>query len=397
MNIGAEPRYARIHAAARKVNRHRAIADREDPKRIIDSQDKMNTEPGKTEKVDMDSIATLLGVSKTTVHYAIHNTGRLSDQTRKRVLKLVDRMGYRPDGLARSFRRGRTDTLGVVLVTLTNSTHAHLLEGVESVAQQHGHAILVACSHGHSDVERSLVNVLLEKGVDGLVVVPSDPTQNHAFYKSLMKKGVRLVFVDREIPDLNAEVVSTDHEKGGYMEAQHLVKLGRTRLVCVATRLPEHRSTSVRDRLSGIDRALREAGLPAPTVLGTDPPGFAVHEQYGYEVMRTFLNKGAGDFDAVCAVHDGLAYGAIRALTEAGLRVPKDVAVVGFDDQDPSAYFQPPLTTVRQPMREIGMEAGRLLFRPLSETGANATRRRIVLEPTLVVRESSGAAKAREA
>src|SRR5215468_5025862 len=111
----------------------------------------MNT--SKPDKMDMDAIASLLGVSKTTVHYAIRNTGRLSEQTRKRVLKMVDSVGYRPDGLARSFRRRRTDTLGVVMVTLTNSIHAHLLEGVESIAQQHRHTILVSCSHGQPGVE----------------------------------------------------------------------------------------------------------------------------------------------------------------------------------------------------------------------------------------------------
>src|SRR5208282_3145689 len=143
-------------------------------------------------------------------------------------------------------------------------------------------------------------------------------------------------------------------------------------------------------RIHGVNRALREAGLDPATVIGTDPPDLAVHEQYGYEVMSNYLKGAAGSFDAVCAVHDDLAYGVIRALAEVGLRVPKDVAVVGFDDQDPSAYFQPPLTTVRQPMQEIGMEAGRLLFRRLNEPAMDAARQRIVLEPTLIVRESSG-------
>ena len=348
-----------------------------------------------SEKIDMAAVAKMLDVSKTTIHYAIRNTGRLSAETRKRVLKAVETIGYRPDGLARSFRRGRTDTLGVVVATLTNSIHAHLLEGVETVAQQYRHAILVACSHGRSKTERDLVDVFLEKGVDGVIVVPSDPAHNRAFYEGLIQKGTRLVFVDREIPNLNTEIVSTDHEKGGFLEAEHLISTGRKDIVCVATRSPEHRSSSVRDRLRGIERALREAGLRSPTVLGTDPPDFTVHEHYGYEVMSDYLKKNAGQFDAVCAAHDGLAFGVIRALTEAGLRVPKDVAVVGFDDQDPSAYFQPPLTTVRQPMREIGMEAARLLFRRLNEPGMALTRQRIVLEPTLVIRESSGAPKAR--
>ncbi len=341
----------------------------------------------------MEAIAKLLGVSKTTVHYAIRNTGRLSDETRKRVLKMVEAKGYRPDGLARSFRRQRSDTIGVVLVTLTNSFHAHLLEGAETIAQQHRHTVLVSCSHGRSDVERELVEVLLEKGADGVIIVPADPVLNRDYYQRLLDRHTRLVFVDREIPGLNAELVCTDHERGAYMEARHLVGLGRKNLLCIATRSPERRSTSVRERLLGIDRALHEAGLAPATVLGTNPPDATAHERYGYEVMREHLRGTARQFDAVCAMHDGLAYGAIRALTEAGLQVPKDVAVVGFDDQDPSAYFQPPLTTVRQPMRELGMEAGRLLFRRLDEAGMAVARQRIVLEPTLIVRESSGAPK----
>jgi LacI family transcriptional regulator len=348
----------------------------------------MKPKPG---KLDMAAIARLLGVSKTTVHYAIRHTGRLSNKTRQRVLKLVQAKGYRPNGLARSFRRRRSDTLGVVLATLTNSFHAHLLEGVETVAQQHRHTVLVSCSHGRSGVERELVEVLLEKGVEGVIIVPADPVLNRDYYQGLLDQGTRLVFVDREIPGLNAELVCTDHEKGARLEARHLIGLGRQRILCIATRSPERRSTSVRERLLGIDRALREAGLAAATVLGTDPPDSKAHELYGYEVMREHLQHSARQFDAVCAMHDGLAYGAIRALTEAGLRVPQDVAVVGFDDQDPSAYFQPPLTTVRQPMRELGMEAGRLLFRRLDEAGMPAARQRIVLEPTLIVRESSGA------
>jgi len=348
----------------------------------------MKTAP---DKMDMEQIAKLLGVSKTTVHYAIRNTGRLSAATRKRVLKMVQELGYRPNALARSFRRSRADTLGVVLVTLANSIHAHLLEGVESVARQNGYTMLVACSHGKSETERELIEVFMEQGVDGLIVVPCDPKQNQDYYRGLIEKGIRLVFVDREIPGLDAEIVTTDHEKGAYLETQHLLSLGRKKVVCVATRSPRHRSTSVQERIHGVNRALREAGFDPATVLGTEPPHLAVHEQYGYEVMSNYLKgAAAGSFDAVCAVHDDLAYGIIRALTEVGLRVPKDVAVVGFDDQDPSAYFQPPLTTVRQPMQEIGMEAGRLLFRRLNEPQMDPARQRIVLQPTLVVRESSG-------
>jgi LacI family transcriptional regulator len=344
------------------------------------------------DKMDMEQIARRLGVSKTTVHYAIRNTGRLSEKTRKRVLKVVQDVGYRPNGLARSFRRRRADTVGVVLVTLANSVHSHLLEGVESIARQNRHTMLVACSHGNCDAEREMVEVFMEQGIEGLIIVPCDPKQNEEFYRGLQKRGVRLVFVDREVRGLDVEMVATDHEKGGYLEAKHLIELGRRKIVCIATRSPRRRSTSVQDRIHGVNRALREAGLESAVVVGTDTPDISVHEQYGYTVMTEHLKHAAGRFDAVFAVHDDLAYGAIRALTEFGMRVPKDVAVVGFDDQDPSAYIQPPLTTIRQPMREIGMEAARLLFARFNTTEPQAQPQRIILAPTLVVRQSSGSA-----
>jgi LacI family transcriptional regulator len=341
-------------------------------------------------KMDMEQIARKLGVSKTTVHYAIRNTGRLSEETRQRVLKAVQALGYRPNALARNFRRKRADALGVVLVQLANSIHAHLLEGAEAVARQNRHSILVACSHGKADVERELVEVFMGQGVDGLIIVPCDPTENREYYQGLLQRGTRLVFVDREIRGLDAEIVTTNHEKGGYLEAQHLLEMGRRRLICVATRAPRHRSTSVQARLHGVNRALREAGMGPALILGTDAPDYSVFEQYGYEVMRDHVQHAKCRFDAVCAVHDGLAYGVMRALAEVGLRVPRDVAVVGFDDQDPSAYIQPSLTTIRQPMHEIGMEAGRLLFRRLNDPAMDPAKQRIVLEPTLIVRESSG-------
>lgn len=345
-----------------------------------------------TGKLNMDDLAKRLGVSKTTVHYAISESGRLSPQTRRRVLKLVDQLGYRPDGLARSFRRGRTESVGVVLANLTNSFHAHLLEGIEGVARQNRHATFIACSYGGATTEREMINLFLDKSIDGIIVVPSHPIHNLDFYRDLLKQGVQLVFVDREVPGLEVDLVSTDHERGGYLVAQHLIKLGRKQIVCVATRKAEHRPTSTRERLSGIERALREADLPAPIVLGTDPADFTVHERYGYEVMHTFLKNGAAHFDAVCATHDGVAYGVIRALTEASFRVPHDIAVVGYDDQDPSAYFQPTLTTVRQPVREIGMEASHLLLRRLKEKERDTPviPQRIAIQPTLVIRESSG-------
>ena len=345
---------------------------------------------------DMEAIAKALGVSKTTVHYALRNKGRVSEATRKRVLKVAAEMGYRPNLLARSLRTQRTDTVGVVLVTLTSSYHAHLLEGIDGIAQAFEHSILVACSYRSAAKERQLVEVLLEKGVDGLIVAPADPDENADYYRRLVEDGVHLVFVDRYIPGVNVDSVSTDNLTGAYRAVEHLAALGRKRIAVLTTISGERRSTSVEARIAGCARALQEAGLEPAIVLGPDVPDKLPEEEFAYDSVREHLRSSRKRFDAVFAMHDGLAYGAIEAILESGLRVPEDVAVVGFDDQDPSAYIHPPLTTVRQPARSSGEEAVRILFRRLRDPEMPPPRQRVSLEPELIVRKSCGAALARE-
>jgi LacI family transcriptional regulator len=338
---------------------------------------------------DMDAIAQKLGVSKTTVHYALRNTGRVGDAMRKRVLAVAAELGYRPNQVASSLRSRRSSTVGVVVVSLTSSFHAHVLEGIDAVAQEEKHGILLACSYGNAAKERSELELFLEKGVDGLILVPADPEENRDYYKGLLEEGIPLVFVDRTVPKLNVDSVAADHLTGGYMATQHLIESGRKRVAFLTTNSRDRRSTSVLARLNGCNRALQEAGLEPAILLGPNVPDKVSEEEFGHDAVRDHLKRGGARFDALFAVHDGLAYGAVEALKEGGLEVPRDVAVVGFDDQDPSAYYSPPLTTIRQPMRQIGEEAMRLLFRRMSEKEEAMPRQRLSLEPTLIVRMSS--------
>jgi len=339
--------------------------------------------------VDMDAIAARMGVSKTTVHYALRNTGRVSAAMRKKILKVAEEVGYRPNALARSLRIRKTHTVGVVLNSLNSTFQAHLLEGIDGMAQTHGYAMILSCTNGLAEKEKSLIEMLLEKGVDGLIVAPADPEANREYYTLLLSQGVKLVFVDREVAGLNIDVVSTDNSMGGYLAARHLLERGRKRFVFVSTTSRDRRSTSVRERLAGAASAISEAGFPAAHVVGPDCPDLPVDEEFAYQAFRSYLKRKHSPFDAVFAVHDGLAYGAIRALSEVRLSVPNEVAVAGFDDQDPSAFFQPPLTTVRQPVNEIGGEAIRLLLNRFSKKNGIGTRQRVALQPKLIVRGST--------
>lgn len=338
---------------------------------------------------DMEAVAHRLGISKTTVHYALRDTGRVSQAMRQRVREVAAELGYRPNLVASSLRSQRSATLGVVVVSFTSSFHAHVVEGIEQVAQEQKHGILLSCSYGRADKEREHVDLLLDKGVDGLIIAAADPEKNREYYGRLVEQGVVLVFVDRSVPGLNLDSVSTDNLMGGYLATQHLIQLGRRRIAFLTTNSRDRRSTSVQARFSGCMRALLENDLELAVTLGPNVPDVPLEEQFGFEAVREWLGRKEHELDAIFAVHDGLAYGAIEALRESGLDVPEHASVVGFDDQDPSAYYNPPITTVRQPMRQIGEEAARLILRRLKEGSKPLPRHRISLEPTLMVRQSS--------
>lgn len=344
----------------------------------------------KRQRVDMDVIAHEVGVSKTTVFRALHNKGRIHPQTRQRILEVASRLGYRPNLVARSLRLQKTSTIGLVAIGLTGWFYSHVLEGVDEVAQANEYGVLIACSYGYPDREREIVQMLLDKRADGLIIAPADPEENFDFYRQLIETHVPIVFIDRYIPGLSVDHVATDNELGGYLATQHLLKLGRRRIVFVSTASRERRATSVVGRFNGYRKALAEFGISEAVELGPGAPDVAPEEEYAYSAVSRYLQQG-GQLDGVFAVNDDAAYGAIRALQAHGLRVPEDVSVVGFDNQDTSAFISPPLTTVAQPMREMGMRAAHLLLEKANR-GSATPPQQILLEPTLVIRRSCGAA-----
>ncbi|MBN1669868.1 MAG: LacI family DNA-binding transcriptional regulator [Kiritimatiellae bacterium] len=343
----------------------------------------------KEASLSLSDIAKAAGVSTTTAHRALAGKGRISRATRRRVSKVAERLGYRPNLIARSLRARRTATLGVVVDALDSSFYAHVVEGIDDVAQAQEYAVLLACSHGVPERERRLLELLLAKRVDGLIVQPAGTTENAAYYTALLEQAVPVAFADRYLPGVHADSVCTDNVLGGYLAGRHLAQLGRRAIVLVAPSAREGATTSLRERMQGFARALEDQGVPAARVLGTDLPADLSRQERARRAVHAHLasNKTA---DGLFAVQDGLAVGALQALREAGAKVPGAVSVVGFDDEDLCAYTHPPLTTIHQPMREIGATAARLVLRRLQEGYAGLPSQRIGLEPHLVVRQSCG-------
>ncbi len=342
---------------------------------------------------DLLAIAEAAGVSKTTVSDALRGRGRVAEATRRKVLAVAQELSYRPNRVARSLRTHRTATLGVVVSRLSGSFVARVSDSLEEAAREHGYSLLLACAQQNPQRERLAVELFLEQGADGLIVMPCCSSRtNRDYYRGLLAQGIHLVFFDRSVPGVPADGVYTDNRTGGYLVGRHLADLGRRRLAFVTTTRPDRTATSVRDRLRGLNAALREAGASPAAVLGSGISDHLAEEEFGYQAMRDSLRQGE-EIDGVFAVNDNTAVGVLHALQEGGLRLPEQVSVIGFDDQEFARYCCPPLSTVRQPMQEIGEAAVQLLFRRIQYEDKEDSPQRVLLEPRLVVRHSCGGSR----
>lgn len=345
----------------------------------------------------MEELARIAGVSKTTVHRALNGTGRISEETRKRIVALAEETGYRPNRLARGLRQSRTGLIGVVVPGIHGPFYARVLEGLEKELQDVDHRVLLTLSAGNIQREHELVQSLLDTRVDGLIIASEDTKPD--YYYSLMKRGTPIVFFDRAVPGLSADLVATDHFLGGALLAEHLAEQGYRRPVFLSFTDTPTRIGSVEDRWCGFRSVFRNAAIldypfvkSAKSYLSRHPE---LEEPDSFSLLCRYAVAGAmepiGDFpyDCVFAQYDHFALAVIDALRACGRRVPEDIAVVGFDNQDFCEYADPALTTVSQPLAEVGALAARRLLERLDQPQLPAEAFR--LPPRLIVRRSSGA------
>lgn len=342
---------------------------------------------------DMKTLAEMLGVSKTTVHRALTNTGRISPRTKEKVLALAKELNYRPNRLARGLRSRRSASIGVVLTGIKSSYSSALLEGIETIAFEGGYSILLSCSHCYPELETKHLDVLREKMVDGIILVPAHPEANAGYYQQMLDDGAPVVFMDRYVPEVDAYCVMTDNRTGGYLAAKHLTELGHRDLAFFTTPEIERESTSVCERLAGFTEGAREAGIESVQVIGPGAEECRPVEEYARRAIRSFFASGTR-VTAIMTVNDNLAFGALRGLIEEGLRVPDDVSLVGYDDLDINPYIHPAMTAVSQPKQAMGREAVRILLGLIEGRISKAEPKRVLLKPELIVRETTSAPRA---
>ena len=317
-----------------------------------------------------------------TVSKVLNNHGDISAATRTRVLAKVEELGYQRNAVARSLSLRRTHTLGIVIPDLMHSFFVEIVAGIEPVASLHGYGLLLCSSGEDPRKERAELELLRGRQVDGIVLASSYASANTELLHRLTRLGTALVMIDRDdYPGVECHRVLTDDERVGSLAAGHLIDAGRR----VVAHIGGPPIVHARRREKGWREALRAHGI-RPSADWIVRAGFM--EADGYRAMKRLLTV-RPRIDAVFAANDPAAIGAMKAIWDAGLRVPDDVAVVGAGDIAHGDLLRVPLTTIGWSRRDLGRHAAELLLSGVESDGADDPQR-IIIPPQLIVRESCG-------
>jgi DNA-binding LacI/PurR family transcriptional regulator len=322
-------------------------------------------------RVAMIHVAARAGVSGQTVSRVVNGSPRVDPVTRARVEAAMAELGYRPHAAARALRTGRSQTIGVVVATLATVGNSRMLEAVARAAAARELALTVITLDGPADIGDAFAR-LHDQGVDGAVVLNEASALAR---EAPSPRELRLAVVDSP-PDDRFDVVESDHEGGALAATRHLLELGHRTVWHLAG--PDTSYAAIA-RERGWRAALERAGVIAPPVVRGDWSAASGHRAGAVLAERA-------DLGAVFAANDQMALGVLRALADAGRRVPDDVSVVGFDDVPDAAQYSPPLTTVRQDFDELGERAVAALAEAILEPRPGT---RLHVPATLVVRAST--------
>ena len=325
-------------------------------------------------------VAKLAGVSPITVSRVINNAGYISDETRRRVEEAIRQLGYVPNTLARSLRLRQTNTLALVLTDITNPFWTTVVRGVEDAASDAGFNVIL-CNTDESEVEQEkYLNVLLQKRVDGVLLVPVRCTRETV--QVILNQNVPLVILDRHIPGVEVDSVRCDTEGGGYDLVRLLLAKGHRKIAMLSG--PKGVS-SADDRVAGYQRALADAGLN----LHNELVFYGEFTQAsGYSMMKQALAV-EPHLSAIFGGNNFITMGAFKSARDAGLRVPEDIAMVGFDDLPVELVIDPFFTVAAQSAYAMGKQATELLLGRIA--GQDIPQFQEIILPTeIIVRRSSG-------
>lgn len=341
------------------------------------------------ETITIKDIARALNLSTSTVSRALRNSYEINAETKKLVMEYAEKMHYRPNPIALSLRDSKSKSIGVIIPEIANNFFSQLINGIESIAYSLGYHTVIFQSHESYEREVANTNYLVSRKVDGLLVSLSSLTTDLVHFEELIDKGMPIVFFDRVPNDIETHKVVVDNFMGSYEATEHLIQSGRRRIAHLTS--PIYLSIAT-ERLAGYKKALEDNGIPFDE-------SYVKYCHHGGKLtteneaaMQELLNMPEPP-DAILAASDRLTSGCLSVLHKNRIRIPEEIALVGFTNIGVADLLNPPLTAVVQPAMEMGQQAVELLIRLIENPKKISKFETRSFKTSLMVRESSAGSR----
>lgn len=336
----------------------------------------------KNHQITIFDLARELNISKSTVSRVLTGHPNVHPDTRKRVLDLAEKLDYQRNMIAIQLATQQSRTIGIIIPEILSSYFPYVIAAIQEEARNEGYNVIISQSNESYETEVTNAKVMLDNRVDGVIVSITKETLNFDHLKVFQKKGIPIVFFNRVCNEMVVPKVIVDDYEGAFGAVEHLILSGRKRIAHLSG--PSSLAISVK-RLNGYLAALKKHNIPAD-------PELIISYDFSKEKIAIYVNHLINldnPPDAIFAINDPTAIDTIQIIKKNGLRVPEDIAVVGFSDDYVSALIEPPLTTVAQPVREIGVTAAQLLFDQIKKDSSQWKTPVKVLKTKLIIRKSS--------
>lgn len=333
-------------------------------------------------EVTIYDLASRLNISIATVSRGLKDDAVVNKKTRKKILDLAEKMGYRSNHFARNLRNQRTQTIGVIVPRLNSYFMSTVIAGIESVANKEGFNLIISQSSESAQKEKASAKTMFNNRVDGLLISLSYDTNDISYFDQFSKKNIPVIFFDRGEENDNFTNVLIDNRKAAYEATKHLIEQGCKRIVHITVKSGRNLYL---DRLNGYKQALAENNIDFKNeylIIGN------LSMEAGTDAAA-IIHKMDPLPDGILVANDNCAVGCMLALKQAGIRIPEDIAFVGFNNDPVSKVIEPNLTTINYPGYEMGEAAARNLINHLNGTYPIHTTNTIVLRSELIIRASS--------
>ena len=331
--------------------------------------------------VTIKDIAKEAEVSPTTVSRVLNNKPDVSDQTKKKIQQVIEKLNYNPNGIARGLVLNKTHSLGLIIPDISNPFFPEVAKGIEDYAKKQDYSVIFCNTDNHKQGEKEAIELMKNKQVDGMIVSLAINEQNKKELTRLAEDNFPVVQIDRKIPQSGFPAVVIDNQAAAYKATSYLVQLGHHDIAHISGDLAVK---PAQDRLTGFKQALKSAGIDLLDEWIKEG-NYSKHS--GYQKMKELLSLEQHP-TAVFIANDLMALGAYEAVFEQGLEIPNDISIVAYDDIELATVIRPRLTTISQPEYKLGVEAAKLLVRSI-EGKDELTLNDQILTAKLVKRESS--------